>query len=80
MDIETASGGAGVGGLIGAVATWFGIRQRVDSMQRSLDDAKDAAVLKETCLAHRAGNKEQMEGLHKKLDYIVSRVDKEAQQ
>jgi len=75
VDIETVGSSAG-SGLLAAVLTWIGFKQRLDAVDKKMEILAAAVVYKDThdvcsCSWHMS-----LEALNKKLDYIIGRLDK----
>lgn len=74
MDIESIGAGAGAGGLMSAVLTWLGVKQRFDRVDSDLDNLKDKVVWRETCrITHNAVN-QRLDQIEKKIDRLLDRI------
>ena len=62
-------GAGGGGGLIGALVAWFGIRSRLDAMEKSLE----ARVTEKECAAAQRAQATVASGLSQRIDNSVER-------
>ena len=73
IDIESAAGGAG-GGIMGALLAFFGIKQRVDRVDKDIDVMRDGVVWRNTCdKTHDAVN-HRLQSIDYKLDKIFDKL------
>lgn len=67
------TGGAGLGGsIIGALATFFGFKSRIDSLDKSLEKV----VFKDVCDERFERLKENIQGVDTKIDHFGEKIDK----
>ena len=79
VDIESVGSGAG-GGLLMAILTWLGIKQRLDRQDRDIEKLQDSAVWRSTCVVTHKNVDERLARMETKMDDIhrvlIDRWDK----
>lgn len=86
MDAGNVGYGAG-GGILAAVLTWFGFKQRLDradsdiaALKRETDSElamlKAAVVFKDTCGVCHGATLRAIDGVDKKMDRILAKMEK----
>jgi cytochrome c5 len=73
MDAGNMGYGAG-GGLLAAVLTFVGFKQRLDRTDKDVADLKSSVVYKDTCGVCHAATQRAVDGIDKKLDVIIERL------
>jgi len=74
MDIETVGSSAG-SGVLAAVLTWLGFKQRLDRADADISELKKAVMYKDTHEVCAAAHRQQLTNMDQKLDYIIGRMD-----
>ena len=73
MDINNAGWGAG-GGIMGAILTWLGVRDRMDSHEKRIVSLEEGTVYKDQHHECSRAWHEALERVEKKLDLILEKV------
>lgn len=73
LDIESAAGGAG-GGIIGALLSFFGSKQRMDRVDKDIDNMRDNTVLRNTCDKTHSAVDQRLTSIDHKLDKIYEKI------
>lgn len=76
MDVGDVGYGAG-GGLLSAILTYIGFKQRLDRTDKDVADLKLAVVYKDTCGVCHQATLRAVDGVDKKLDTLISALTKE---
>jgi len=73
MDAGNMGYGAG-GGLLSAILTWVGFKQRLDRADSDISELKKAVVFKDTCGVCHTSTVSAYDKLDKKLDLILGKL------
>lgn len=72
MAIEDIGMGAGAGGFIGAILTFFGIKQRMDRHEKDIEKLSDHTVWRTTCQTTHRAVEQRLERIETKIDMIIA--------
>lgn len=73
MDAGNIGYGAG-GGIISALFTYLGFKQRLDRTDSDIADLKKTVVYKDTCDVCHQASLQRHDAIDRKLDIIISRL------
>lgn len=75
MAIEDIGLGAGAGGLLGAILTFIGIKQRLDRQDKDIEKINDGTVWRSTCHATHKAIFDDREINNQRLYRIETKID-----
>ena len=68
IDPLTTGGAIGGGGILGAILTFFGIKSKIDSVDKRVDNLTNVVQFASTCGATHKGVENQFKNLNEKID------------
>ncbi len=74
MAIEEIAGAGAGGGILGAVLTFFGIKQRIDRQDKVIDDMSAGTVWRPTCAATHEAVNHRLDSIERKIDLLIEKV------